>query len=101
MIFATMTAIQASERHGPQDKQIEYFEIGHYAGYNLVGRTEVNPCAADPDFKSTGRYWLFGLYPILSPQEIRGRTDSFGVMLIRNEGTTFVSRVPAAGGCAA
>jgi len=27
---------------------------------------------ADPDFNSTGRYWLFGLYPILSPQEIRG-----------------------------
>ena len=60
------------ERHGRQDKQIEYFEIGHYAGYNLVGRTEVDPMPADPDFKSTGRYWLFGLYPILSPQEIRG-----------------------------
>ena len=60
------------ERHGPQDNQIEYFEIGHYAGYNLVGRTEVNPMPADPDFTSTGRYWLFGLYPILSPQEIRG-----------------------------
>src|SRR5260370_4129256 len=26
----------------------------------------------DPDFKTTGRYWLFGLYPILSPMEIRG-----------------------------
>lgn len=60
------------ERHGPQENQIEYFEIGHYAGYNLVGRTEVNPMPADPDFTSTGRYWLFGLYPILSPQEIRG-----------------------------
>ena len=60
------------ERHGPQDKQLEYFEIGHYAGYNLVGRTEVNPMPADPGFKSTGRYWLFGLYPILAPQEIRG-----------------------------
>ncbi|MGD0118561.1 MAG: DUF1329 domain-containing protein [Candidatus Binatus sp.] len=60
------------ERHGSQDNQIEYFEIGHYAGYNLVGRTEVNPMPADPDFTSTGRYWLFGLYPILSPQEIRG-----------------------------
>ena len=60
------------ERHGRQDKQIEYSEIGHYAGYNLVGRTEVNPMPADPNFNSTGRYWLFGLYPILSPQEIRG-----------------------------
>jgi hypothetical protein len=26
----------------------------------------------DPDFKTTGRYWLFGLYPLLAPQEIRG-----------------------------
>ena len=60
------------EHHGRQDQQLEYFEIGHYAGYNLVGRTEVNPMPADPDFNSTGRYWLFGLYPILSPQEIRG-----------------------------
>jgi hypothetical protein len=60
------------EHQGPQEKQIEYFQIGHYAGYNLVGRTEVDPMPADPDFKTTGRYWLFGLYPILAPQEIRG-----------------------------
>ncbi len=26
----------------------------------------------DSDFKTTGRYWLFGLFPILAPQEIRG-----------------------------
>src|SRR5260370_42271738 len=26
----------------------------------------------DPDFKKSGRYWTFALYPILSPQEIRG-----------------------------
>ncbi|HUY27682.1 MAG TPA: DUF1329 domain-containing protein [Candidatus Binataceae bacterium] len=60
------------ERKGPQQKQIEYFQIGHYMGYDLVGRTEVEPLPIDPDFKVTGRYWLFGLYPILSPQEIRG-----------------------------
>jgi len=57
---------------GPQEKQIEYFQIGHYAGYDLVGRTEVEPIPIDPDFKITGRYWVFGLYPLLSPQEIRG-----------------------------
>src|SRR6266851_6285084 len=60
------------EKKGPQTGQIEYFQIGHYAGYDLVGRTEVEPIPTDPDFKETGRYWLFGLYPILAPQEIRG-----------------------------
>ena len=60
------------ERSGPQTQQIEYFQIGHYMGYDLVGRTEVEPVPIDPDFKVTGRYWLFGLYPILSPMEIRG-----------------------------
>jgi len=62
----------AFETRGPQTKQIEYFQIGHYAGYDLVGRTEVEPIPTDPDYKVTGRLWLFGLYPILSPQEIRG-----------------------------
>lgn len=57
---------------GAQNGQIEYFQIGHYAGYDLVGRTEVEPLPTDPDFKATNRYWLFGLYPILAPQEIRG-----------------------------
>ncbi len=60
------------EKRGAQTGQIEYFQIGHYAGYDLVGRTEVEPLPTDPDFKNTGRYWLFGLYPILAPQEIRG-----------------------------
>jgi hypothetical protein len=60
------------EQTGAQSRQIENFEIGHYAGYDLVGRTEVEPVPTDPDFKVTGRLWLFALYPILSPQEIRG-----------------------------
>ena len=60
------------QKQGAQTQQIEYFQIGHYAGYDLVGRTEVEPLPIDPDFKTTGRYWLFGLYPILAPQEIRG-----------------------------
>ena len=57
---------------GKQNKQIEYFQIGHYAGYDLVGRTEVEPLPIDPDFKVSGRLWLFALYPVLAPQEIRG-----------------------------
>jgi hypothetical protein len=59
-------------KNGPQTQQVEYFQIGHYAGYDLVGRTEVEPLPTDPDFKNTGRYWVFGLYPVLAPQEIRG-----------------------------
>jgi Protein of unknown function (DUF1329) len=48
------------------------FEIGHYAGYNEVGRTEVDPIPIDPDFKTTGRYYLSLLYPVLAPAEARG-----------------------------
>jgi hypothetical protein len=62
----------AYTRPGPQENQVEYFQIGHYAGYDLVGRTEVEPMPTDPDFKVTGRYWLFGLFPLLAPNEIRG-----------------------------
>jgi len=57
---------------GPQDKVTEYFQIGHYAGYQLVGRTEVEPVPVDPDFKKSGRYWLFALYPVLAPATARG-----------------------------
>jgi hypothetical protein len=53
-------------------RMIEYFQIGHYAGYDLVGRTEVEPLPIDPDFRKTNRLWLFALYPLLAPQEIRG-----------------------------
>jgi len=57
---------------GAQTKQVEYFQIGHYMGYNLVGRTEVEPLPIDPDFKMTHRLWVFGVYPVLAPMEIRG-----------------------------
>ena len=46
--------------------------VGHYAGYSEVGRTEVEPIPFDPDFKLTGRYWLFGLYPVIAPASARG-----------------------------
>jgi hypothetical protein len=57
---------------GPQKGQIAYFQIGHYMGYDLVGRTEVEPMPIDPDFRVTSRLWIFGLYPVLAPMEIRG-----------------------------
>jgi len=62
----------AYQKQGPQTMQVEYFQIGHYAGYSLVGRTEVEPLPTDPDFKNSGRLWVFGLYPVLAPQELRG-----------------------------
>ncbi len=62
----------AYQKHGSQTNQVEYFQIGHYAGYDLVGRTEVDPLPIDPDFKKTNRVWLFALYPILAPEDIHG-----------------------------
>ncbi len=53
-------------------REIVYGQVGHYAGYDLVGRTEVEPMPTDPDFKQTGRLWLFALYPILAPATERG-----------------------------
>src|ERR1039458_3110328 len=49
-----------------------YYQTGHYAGYDLVGRTEVEPMPVDPDFKITNRLWLFLLGPELAPQNERG-----------------------------
>ena len=55
---------------------IENIEVGHYAGYNLVGRTEVEPIPIDPDYKSSG-LWLFALYPIIAPRRSRIGIHSF------------------------
>jgi Protein of unknown function (DUF1329) len=52
--------------------EVAYGQLGHYAGYNLVGRTEVEPLPIDPDFKKTNRLWLFLLGPQLAPQDARG-----------------------------
>ena len=32
--------------------EVAYGQLGHYAGYDLVGRTEVEPLPTDPDFKT-------------------------------------------------
>jgi hypothetical protein len=60
-----------SGRNAPY-RVLDEIDVGHYAGYNEIGRTEVEPMPIDPDFKKTGRYWLFGLYPIMSPEGMRG-----------------------------
>ncbi len=52
--------------------ELDDTEVGHYAGYSEVGRTEVEPMPVDPDFKSTGRLWLFALYPVIQPATQRG-----------------------------
>jgi len=52
---------------GADQNVIDDIQVGHYAGYNLVGRTEVEPQPIDPDYKTTNRLWLFALYPVLQP----------------------------------
>ena len=52
--------------------EIAYGQLGHYAGYDQVGRTEVEPIPIDPDFKKTNRLWLFYLGPELAPEDARG-----------------------------
>src|SRR5262249_48769802 len=53
----------AYEAEPAQNSQIDYFQIGHYAGYSLVGRTEVEPMASDPDVKHTRLHWPVALDP--------------------------------------
>ncbi len=53
-------------------KVLWYYSVGHYAGYNEVGRTEVDPMPVDPDFLVSGRYSMTGLYPQISPEDGAG-----------------------------
>src|ERR1700689_5307448 len=57
---------------GATHNVVEDIQVGHYAGYSLVVRAEVEPLPTDPDFKVTNRLWLFALYPILAPEDARG-----------------------------
>ena len=56
---------------GPQ-KLENQAELGHVGAYYEIGRTEVEPMPADPDFKKTGIWWRAGAYPVISPAEGRG-----------------------------
>ncbi|MFZ0888390.1 MAG: DUF1329 domain-containing protein [Candidatus Binataceae bacterium] len=64
-------------RPGKPQNMVDFTTYGHYAGYDLVGRTEVEPLPTDPDFKVSGRLWAFAIYPQLAPQ------DSIGDGLLR------------------
>src|SRR5262249_51959709 len=57
---------------GPQDRVTEYFQIGHYAGYQLVGGCGFYPCPRAPVFRVSGRYGISALYPVLAPAVDRG-----------------------------
>ena len=46
--------------------------IGHVAGYSQIGRTEVEPLPADPDFKTSGIWLRSAAYPIIQPANERG-----------------------------
>ena len=59
-------------RPGQSQQVIDEIQVGHYAGYDLIGRTEVEPIPVDIDFATTNRMWLFGLYPVLAPESARG-----------------------------
>lgn len=57
---------------GAQQEILKQTEAAHAAGYSEIGRTEVEPMPADPDFQSTGIWARSALYPVLAPAEDRG-----------------------------
>jgi Protein of unknown function (DUF1329) len=57
---------------GGTQNLMKFTETGHLAGYYDIGRTEVPPVPADPDFKTTGIWWRAAAYPTLSPADDRG-----------------------------
>lgn len=67
------SCISESEGLNRKYAPIDYYEMGHLASYNLVGRTEVEPLPTDPDFRTSGRLLLMAFYPMLAPETERGR----------------------------
>src|SRR5579872_3532604 len=59
---------------------VEHFTIGHFAFYNNMGRTEVNPIPTDPEATGAGIRYRFGAFPFLEPEDLRG----FGIVRIRS-----------------
>ena len=80
---------------------IDNGNVGHYTGYNLIGRTEVEPFPVNPDFKKTGRFWLFALTRC-SRHRMRAARESFAsVTPMQNAATTVGTGIPAAAACVA
>ena len=57
---------------GGDQKLENQAELGHAGAYYEIGRTEVEPMPADPDFKKTDIWFRAGAYPVISPAEGRG-----------------------------
>jgi hypothetical protein len=64
--------VEVYESLGNPYKEIDYQLIGHYGAYNSIGRTEVEPMPADPDFKISDIMFRARAYPWLSPAAMRG-----------------------------
>jgi hypothetical protein len=60
---------------------IEHFTIGHFAFYNSMGRTEVNPIPTDAEATGAGIRYRFGAFPFLEPEELQG----FGLIRLRSK----------------
>jgi len=62
----------AKQNPGADQSLMQLTELGHLAGYSDIGRTEVEPMPADPDFRTTGIWERTAAYPTLAPAEDRG-----------------------------
>jgi hypothetical protein len=68
---------------------VAHFTIGHFAFYNNVGRTEVEPIPLDPEATSVGVRYRFAAYPFLEPAEIRGH----GLLRLRYIDPTMIDNI--------
>ncbi|MDO8434872.1 MAG: DUF1329 domain-containing protein [Candidatus Binatus sp.] len=62
----------ATQNPGAPQQLMKMTQIGHFAGYFDLGRTEVDPLPADPDFVKTGIWARYAAYPTIEPAEDRG-----------------------------
>ncbi len=71
--------VDSNRPGGTVGGEVEHFEIAHFAFYNNIGRTEVQPVPTDPEGSNGGIRYKFGAFPFLEPSEIRG----FGLVRYR------------------
>jgi len=62
----------AKQNPGAEQQLMLMSQLGHLAGQSDLGRTEVEPLPADPDFKASGIWTRVAAYPTLAPAEDRG-----------------------------
>ena len=73
------------QKKGAQTGQIEYFQIGHYAGYDLVGRTEVEPMPDRPGFQDHRP--LLAVRPVPDSRSAGNSWDGIHPMALRRSET--------------